>query len=72
MILSIGGKGFTEGINKILSYIVAIAAVISGALGVVMLLDPAQSEMAQMIGGIVYIIWCIWFILSGLNLVKQG
>ena len=61
-----------EGINKILSYIVAIAAVISGVLGVVMLLDPAQSEMAQMVGGIVYIIWCIWFILSGINLVKQG
>ena len=61
-----------EGINKILSYIVAITAVISLVLHIIMLTDPSMSETALMVGGVAYIIWTIWFILGGLSLVKQG
>ncbi|MEC9309019.1 MAG: hypothetical protein VX966_05890 [Chloroflexota bacterium] len=61
-----------EGINKILSYIVAITAVISLVLNIIMLTDPSMSETALMVGGVAYIIWTIWFILGGLSLVKQG
>jgi hypothetical protein len=61
-----------EGINKIISYIVAITALVSAVVGIMMLLDPSMSEMSANIGGVSYIIWTIWFILGGLTLVKQG
>ena len=61
-----------EGINKILSYIVAITALVSVVVAIMTLLDPSMSEMSANIGGVSYIIWTIWFILGGLTLIKQG
>ena len=61
-----------EGINKILSYIVAITALVSVVVAIITLLDPSMSEMSANIGGVSYIIWTIWFILGGLTLIKQG
>ena len=60
-----------EGINKILSYIVAITALASAAIGIMTLLDPTMAEMSANIGGVSYVIWTIWFILGGLTLIKQ-
>ena len=61
-----------EGINKIISYIVAITALVSAVMAIMTLLDPSMSEMSSNIGGVSYIIWTIWFILGGLTLIKQG
>jgi hypothetical protein len=61
-----------EGINKIFPYIVAITAVAAAIMSILMILDPAMSEKAAMVGGIAYMVWTIWFILGGLSLIKQG
>jgi hypothetical protein len=58
--------------NKIFSLVVAASGIVAVVCAVTGLSDPAQANLMTQIGAICYIIWTIWSVMLGRDLIKKG